>query len=78
MNRVESETIAAELLGRGARIVDEDEARVVVVSTCTVTGEADAKARKAVRHALAAPGAPLVVVTGCAAALRRGGVGFPG
>jgi threonylcarbamoyladenosine tRNA methylthiotransferase MtaB len=70
VNRVESETIAAELLGRGARIVDENEASVVVVSTCTVTGEADAKARKAVRHALAAPGAPVVVVTGCAAILN--------
>ena len=70
VNRVESETMAAELLGRGARIVDEVEAGVVVVSTCTVTGEADAKARKAVRHALASPGEPVVVITGCAAALN--------
>ena len=70
VNRVESETMAAELLGRGARIVDEAEAGVVVVSTCTVTGEADAKARKAVRHALASPGEPVVVITGCAAALN--------
>ncbi len=52
VNRAESESIAAELLGRGATVVDESEARVVIVSTCTVTGEADAKDRKAIRHAL--------------------------
>lgn len=69
VNRVESEDIAAELVGRGARIVDEDEARVIVINTCTVTGEADAKARKAVRHALGGSNEPIVVVTGCLAAL---------
>jgi threonylcarbamoyladenosine tRNA methylthiotransferase MtaB len=67
VNRAESESIAAELLGRGARTVDEGDARVVIVSTCTVTREADAKDRKAIRHALAAAGRPTVVVTGCGA-----------
>jgi threonylcarbamoyladenosine tRNA methylthiotransferase MtaB len=65
VNRAEAETIAAELLGLSAHVVDEADARVVVVSTCAVTGEADAKARKAVRHALRLPSAPVVVVTGC-------------
>jgi threonylcarbamoyladenosine tRNA methylthiotransferase MtaB len=69
VNRVESESIAAELLGRGAQVVDEAEACVVIVSTCTVTSEADAKDRKAIRHALAAAGSPTVVVTGCGATL---------
>ena len=69
VNQVESEAIAAALLGRGVAIVDESEARVIVVNTCTVTGEADAKARKAVRHALGRAGRPVVVVTGCLAAL---------
>ena len=69
VNRVESETIAAELLGGGARIVDEAQADVVVINTCTVTGEADAKARKAVRHALRGAAEPFVVVTGCLAAI---------
>jgi len=69
VNRVESDAIAAELLGAGARVVDEAEAGVVVISTCTVTGEADAKSRKAIRQALSAPGAPAVVVTGCGAAV---------
>lgn len=69
VNRAESEAIAAELLGAGIRITAEDEAVLVVVNTCTVTGEADAKARKAVRQALAAQRNPVVVVTGCLAAL---------
>jgi len=69
VNRVESDAIVADLLARGARIVPEDEAAVVVINTCTVTGEADAKARKAVRRALKSSGSPVVIVTGCLAAL---------
>ena len=71
VNQVESEDIAADLLGRGVVLVDEPDAAVVVINTCTVTGEADAKARKAVRHALGAATRPVVVVTGCMAALAR-------
>ena len=74
VNHVESDTIASDLLCRGARIVDEDAAALVVVNTCTVTAEADAKARKAIRQALKAPGAPVVVVTGCLAALDAQGL----
>lgn len=74
VNRAESEAIAAELLGEGVRLVAEDEASVIVVNTCTVTGEADAKARKAVRRALAAPGRPVVVATGCLAAVDAEGL----
>lgn len=72
VSRAESEAFAAELLGRGVRLAEEDEADVVIVNTCTVTGEADAKARKAVRRALAAPSSPIIVVTGCMAALDAG------
>ena len=74
VNRAESEQAAASLLARGVRLVDEDEAAVVVINTCTVTGEADRKARKAVRHAHALPHEPVVVVTGCLAALDAGGL----
>ncbi len=74
VNRVESETAAAALLDRGWTVTAPDRAAVVVVNTCTVTGEADAKARKEIRRALAAPGSPLVVVTGCLAALDPEGV----
>ncbi len=74
VNRVEAEKIAARLLGTGVRVVDEDEAAVVVVTTCTVTGEADHKARKAVRHALSLPQNPVVVVTGCLASIDPDGL----
>ena len=73
VNRVEADTAASYLAARGAVPTSEEEARLVIVNTCTVTGEADKKARKAVRHALkAAPGA-LVVVTGCGAAIDSQG-----
>jgi threonylcarbamoyladenosine tRNA methylthiotransferase MtaB len=75
VNRTESEALAEELLGSGVELVDdEDAADVVVVNTCTVTGEADAKARKAIRQALRAALEPIVVVTGCLAALDPSGL----
>jgi threonylcarbamoyladenosine tRNA methylthiotransferase MtaB len=73
VNRTESEALAEALADRCDVIMDSDDASIVVVNTCTVTGEADAKARKAVRHALAA-GAAAVVVTGCLAALDPQGL----
>jgi threonylcarbamoyladenosine tRNA methylthiotransferase MtaB len=69
VNRAESEALAEELLAAGAELVDPGDAEVIVVNTCTVTGEADAKCRKAVRQALAQPLDPTVVVTGCMAAI---------
>ena len=49
----------------GFAIVDPQDADLIVINTCAVTGEAEAKTRKAVRHALAHPNDPYVVVTGC-------------
>ena len=69
VNRVELDLMASELERAGARIAPEAEADVVVVNTCAVTGEAEAKARKAVRRAASRPGGPLVVATGCVASL---------
>lgn len=74
VNRTEAEAVAADLMGRGVSVVDEDAAEVVIVTTCTVTAEADHKARKAVRHALRAPNSPAVVVTGCLAVLDADGL----
>lgn len=65
VNRVESDRITADLAAAGFALVNQDEADVVVINTCAVTGEAEAKTRKAVRHALGLPLRPLVVVTGC-------------
>ena len=69
VNRVESDAIAAALLESGAQVADETQAEVVFVNTCTVTGEADKKARKAVRHALSVNPTAKVIVTGCAVAI---------
>ncbi len=74
VNRAESEGVAASLVGRGVNLVDEEDASVVIVNTCTVTGQADKKARKAVRHALSSRQMPVVVVTGCLAALDAEGL----
>lgn len=70
VNRVESDAAAAQLLAAGAEEAPLEDADLVVVNTCTVTGEAEKKTRKAVRHALRANASARVVVTGCAAALR--------
>ena len=72
VNRVELDAIARELAGYGAEVADEQIADAIVVNTCAVTGEAEAKARKAVRHAASLPGGPVVVATGCVASLFAG------
>ncbi len=69
VNRVESDDVAATLLAQGSQFVELEEAQLIIVNTCTVTGEAEKKTRKAVRHALRANESATVVVTGCAAAI---------
>lgn len=61
--------MASELEAAGAVLVDEAEADAIVVNTCAVTGEAEAKTRKIVRRAAGMPKAPAVVATGCVASL---------
>ena len=70
VNRVESDAVAAQLLERGAEACEPAAADLIVVNTCTVTGEAEKKTRKAVRQALRANDTARVIVTGCAAALK--------
>ena len=65
VNRVESDRITADLMRQGFAMVEPKDADLIVINTCAVTGEAEAKTRKAVRHALSYPGEPYVVVTGC-------------
>ena len=69
VNRVELDLMASELQQAGAELVGEGSADAVVVNTCAVTGEAEAKARHAVRRCALLPRAPLVVACGCAASL---------
>lgn len=69
VNRVESDAAAAQLLAAGGTATSAHEADLIIVNTCTVTGEAEKKTRKAVRQALRANAFAQVVVTGCAAAI---------
>lgn len=69
VNRVESDAFAASLLAAGGREVPVEAADLIIINTCTVTGEAEKKTRKAVRHALRANDIARVVATGCAAAI---------
>ncbi|MDE8703213.1 tRNA (N(6)-L-threonylcarbamoyladenosine(37)-C(2))-methylthiotransferase MtaB [Adlercreutzia equolifaciens] len=66
VNRVESDGFERLLAERGGVPAPEAEADLIVVNTCTVTGEAEKKTRKAVRHALNASAGAQVIVTGCA------------
>ncbi len=72
VNRVESDKITAGLVSHGFELVGEDEAQLIVINTCAVTGEAEAKTRKAVRRAAAQPLDPVVIVTGCVVNLNPG------
>lgn len=69
VNRVETDSIAAAYLARGAEIAQGVDADIVVVNTCTVTGEAERKTRKTIRKALRDNPSAQVLVTGCAAAI---------
>lgn len=69
VNRVELDAIASELIDAGCSVVAPEDAQLVVINTCAVTAEAEAKARKAVRHAANLAQSPLVVATGCVASL---------
>jgi len=71
VNRVESDTICAELLVAGGRLTTRDRADVILINTCTVTGEADAKTRKEMRRSLNAAKKPWVIATGCATAIEQ-------
>ncbi|MBQ9041970.1 MAG: tRNA (N(6)-L-threonylcarbamoyladenosine(37)-C(2))-methylthiotransferase MtaB [Eggerthellaceae bacterium] len=71
VNRVEADSMHAALMAKGAAYAQEEAADLIIVNTCTVTAEADKKARKAVHHALAVNPLAKVVVTGCAAAISQ-------
>jgi threonylcarbamoyladenosine tRNA methylthiotransferase MtaB len=72
VNQAEMEGVARRLREQGIAIVDADRsADLVLVNTCTVTAEADAKSRQAVRRARrSSPAAPLLV-TGCSVQVGR-------
>ena len=65
VNRVESDHIAAALMAAGWQAAPLEQADIALLNTCTVTGEADHKNRKAIHQALKRQDGP-VLVTGCA------------
>ena len=72
VNQVESEGLLRELSHFDVKLVDTiDDANVVVVNTCSVTSEADAKTRKAIRKCARLEKVELVIPTGCSAALHE-------
>jgi threonylcarbamoyladenosine tRNA methylthiotransferase MtaB len=75
VNQAEMESAARRLREGGVGLVDPVRgaapADLVVVNTCTVTAEADAKSRHAVRRARRANPDAAVVVTGCSVQVGR-------
>lgn len=69
VNRVESDSFKAAFERAGA-VEDTHDPEVVVINTCTVTGEAEKKTRNRVRGALKHYPLAAVVVTGCAVAIN--------
>ncbi len=70
LNQAESAIIAKSLKNAGYEIVTDDQpADLTVINTCTVTEQADAKCRQAVRKALRLQPDAYVAVVGCYAQL---------
>ena len=72
VNQSEMESAARLLRESGVAIVDRHErADLVLINTCTVTAEADAKSRHAVRRARRTSPEAEIVVTGCSVQVGR-------
>ncbi|NBD37469.1 MAG: tRNA (N(6)-L-threonylcarbamoyladenosine(37)-C(2))-methylthiotransferase MtaB [Verrucomicrobia bacterium] len=73
LNEAESQALRDQLRHRGYRIVPfGGKAEVGIINTCTVTSEADAKSRKAVRQFIRTNPEAFTAVIGCSAQLRSG------
>lgn len=70
VNRVEADAVITQLSQAGLRYAKDLPADLVVINTCTVTGEAEKKTRKALHRTMKDDPHALIVVTGCSAALH--------
>ena len=70
VNRVETDSFGAYLLSQGLTNSTLEDADIVIVNTCTVTGDAEKKTRKAVRRALRTATKARIIITGCACAIN--------
>lgn len=68
VNAYESELIKEKFSDKGYEVVDDESTSdVIVINTCTVTNQADAKSRKIIRQAKRNNEKAVLVVCGCAA-----------
>lgn len=66
VNTYESEVIKEEFLRNGYELADNlSDANVIVVNTCSVTNQSDAKSRKVIRNARKNNKNAILVVCGC-------------
>ena len=66
VNTYESEVIKEEYLRNGYELADNlSDANVIVVNTCSVTNQSDAKSRKVIRNARKNNKNAILVVCGC-------------
>lgn len=70
VNHVELEEFSALALAYGCTLTKPETADLILINTCTVTGEAERKTRKAVNRALAANDFACVLLTGCSVAIN--------
>jgi len=71
VNQADGDYLANSLLDLGAQLVEASQAELIIVTTCTVTGEADSKARKTVRRLLAKNPRAWLLACGCAVAINQ-------
>lgn len=69
VNRVESDHFERMFHSRALVPSDPGDADIIIVNTCTVTGDAEKKARKLVRSAVRANDRAHIIITGCASAI---------
>jgi threonylcarbamoyladenosine tRNA methylthiotransferase MtaB len=71
VSRADADAVASALAGRVDIARDGERADVVVVNACTITADADAAARQAIRRAARDHPGARIVAAGCYAELRR-------
>lgn len=66
VNQAESDSIASQLMAQGNINSKACDADVIIVNSCTVTGEAEHKNRKTIRSLLKKKNPDVFILTGCA------------
>lgn len=69
VNRVESDHFERMFHSRALVSSDPGDADIIIVNTCTVTGDAEKKARKLARSAVRSNNRAHIIITGCASAI---------